>query len=206
MLAAGGLIDLFAVGVGVYGYSVKRGYVADPATAPAVADLDTADLLSAAAGVFQTLAVIAIAAVFIVWFHRVRCNGEILGPDAFTYRPGWAIGAWFVPIGNLVLPYLISKQTLQASVQLGPDGSFRRYSTAPVTAWWLVWVSAELVGRVSGRLFFNGDTHEEMQDAYALGVGTDLLRVVAAVLAVAVVRRITALQNTKAAEGPYAVV
>jgi Domain of unknown function (DUF4328) len=44
--------------------------------------------------------------MFVVWFHRARINADGHGwPQRES--PGWAIGAWFVPVANLWLPFRI---------------------------------------------------------------------------------------------------
>ncbi|WP_412079113.1 DUF4328 domain-containing protein [Streptomyces xanthophaeus] len=205
MLSVSAVIDLFSAGASVFGFSLMKDVIAAP---DSVSDdsLDQADLLNGIAGILQVLALLAIATVFIVWFYRVRCNAEIFRRDVFTQSRGWAIGGWFIPFANLVLPFRTAKQIWAASTQLGPDGSSRQISTAPLTAWWLVWVLSQVVGRVFGKVYMDAETPEELRDAFALGIVSDLLTVVAAVLALLFVRKLTAMQNTQAAQGPYAAV
>ncbi|MCX4694949.1 DUF4328 domain-containing protein [Streptomyces sp. NBC_01408] len=205
LLSVSAVIDLFSAGASAFGFSLMKDVIAAP---DSVSDdsLDQADLLNGLAGILQVLALLSIAAVFIVWFYRVRCNAEIFRRDGFSQSRGWAIGGWFIPFANLVMPYRTAKQIWAASTQLGPDGASRQVSTAPLTAWWLVWVLSQVVSQVFGRVYMNAETPEELRDAFALGIVSDLLTVVAAVLAVLFVRKLTAMQNTYAAQGPYAAV
>ncbi|MFE6833879.1 DUF4328 domain-containing protein [Streptomyces sp. NPDC057705] len=196
-VAAG--VNLLSAGVNVFTLSVTAG----PA---AVADgaVDLATVLTGLAGIVQLLSLLGTAAVFLVWFYRVRVNGEIFRAEVFTQKRGWAIGGWFIPLGHMFLPFWTARETWRASTQLGPDGSPVRVSTAPLTAWWVVWVVAALSGRLASALYDRAETPEELGAASAFGLGSDLLMVAAAVLAVRFVRRLTAMQHTMAVQGPYA--
>ncbi|MGW0748572.1 DUF4328 domain-containing protein [Streptomyces sp. NPDC002587] len=202
-LAAG--VNLFSAGANLFAWSLMKDVIAHPGQVPEDT-LDVSDALTGLAGGFQLLTMLGTATVFIIWFHRVRSNGEIFRPDAFTLGRGWAIGGWFVPIGNLFLPFRVARQTWVASTQLGPDGSHRHVSSAPLTAWWVVWVIAAFTDRVFAQMYKRAETPEAVRDASVVGVTSDLLIVAAAVLAILFVRKLTALQNTKAAQGPNAAV
>ncbi|MGW8778153.1 DUF4328 domain-containing protein [Streptomyces sp. NPDC055796] len=205
LLGVAAAVNLFSAAVSGYVFSLMKRLAADPAD---VGDdtLDRSDVLTAVAGSLQFLILLATAVVFIIWFHRVRVNGEIMRPDAFSQTRGWAIGGWFIPLGNLFLPYRTAKEIWTASTQLAPDGSFRAVSAAPVNAWWAVWVVSAVSDRVFSTMYGRAETPEALRDASAVGMVTDLVTVAAAVLAIVFVRKLTAMQTTKAQQGPYAAV
>lgn len=202
LLGAAAAVHLFSAGAGAYEQSWLRGFAGD--THFDDLELGLSPALTVLAGVLQLLTMLPTAVVFIVWFHRVRSNGGIFRPDAFTLSRGWAIGAWFVPAANLVLPCRIALQTWRASTQRGPDGSDRPASVAPLMSWWVLWVLTAIVGRVFSKIYTAADTVDELLAAGLLGIAADLGTVIAGVLAVLFVRRLTAMQNTMAAQGPYA--
>ncbi|WP_234435692.1 DUF4328 domain-containing protein [Streptomyces sp. NRRL F-2747] len=205
LLGVAAAVNLFSAAISGYVFSLMKRLTADPA---GVGDdaLDRSDTLTAIAGSLQFLILLATAVVFIIWFHRVRVNGEIMRPDAFSQTRGWAIGGWFIPLGNLFLPYRTAKEIWTASTQFAPDGSFREVSATPVNAWWAVWVLSALSDRVFSTVYRRAQTPEALRDASAMGMVTDLLTVAAAVLAIVFVRKLTAMQTTKAEQGPYAAV
>ncbi|MEV7545630.1 DUF4328 domain-containing protein [Streptomyces sp. NPDC089915] len=190
-------VNLLSAGVGVYTWSLTRVLTGDPV---AVRDdaLRRSGLLSSMTGSFQMLSLLATGVVFIIWFHRVRTNGQVLLPGGFSQSRGWAIGGWFVPFGNLYLPYRIAKETWRAAGRPDQEGSGRRASTAPVTAWWLVWVGSTLCDAVVEQLYKRVETPEALGIAAGSGAFADLITAAAAVLAVLFVRRLTALQHTRA--------
>ncbi|MFI1169612.1 DUF4328 domain-containing protein [Streptomyces sp. NPDC020801] len=183
-------VDIFAVwaGVGLYGHlgSALTGH-----TDQVVPDAHVLD----AAGEAQIGAVLVTGIVFIVWFYRVRVNAGYFAQDVCTMARGWAIGAWFVPVGNLWLPYRVASEIWQASAQSAPDGSWRTVSKAPVTAWWTLTITSAVIGRAGSSLTDSATTLADLRHAVALAALGDLLNAVAAVLAIVFVRRLTRMQQ-----------
>ncbi|MFD9302910.1 DUF4328 domain-containing protein [Streptomyces sp. NPDC060048] len=202
LLAISALYALIVTGTGLYVGSVLRdGTYPD---AGGTDSLTPPDALMGLVAVVSLPLLLASAAAFIPWFHRVHGNAEIFNPGAVTRSSGWAIGAWFIPLGNFFLPYAMAKEIWAASLQLGPDGSFRRVSTAPLTSWWLLWVASLIADRVYGSLYGDATDAQELASSADASVVYGLLSLAAAVLAIVFVRKLTALQTVKAAQGPYA--
>ncbi|MFJ8011250.1 DUF4328 domain-containing protein [Streptomyces sp. NPDC096339] len=202
LLGAAAVAHLFSAGAGAYERSWLQGFAGN--THFDDLEFGVSPALTILAGLLQLLTVLPTVVVFIIWFHRVRSNGGIFRPDAFTLGSGWAIGAWFVPVANLFLPCRIALQTWRASTQRGPDGSDRTEPATLPASWWVVWVLAAIAGRVFSRIYMEADTVDELLAAGLLGVAADLVTVIAGVLAILFVRRLTAMQHTMATEGPYA--
>jgi hypothetical protein len=70
----------------------------------AIEQLEDADDGVAAAAVVYGLGLLGTAAVFITWQHRHAVNAHSLAGSAAALGPGWAIGGWFVPCANWLLP------------------------------------------------------------------------------------------------------
>jgi hypothetical protein len=70
----------------------------------ALEELEDADDGVAAAAVLYGLGLLGTAAVFITWQHRHAVNADSLAGGAAALGPGWAIGGWFVPCANWLLP------------------------------------------------------------------------------------------------------
>ncbi|MFZ3468552.1 DUF4328 domain-containing protein [Streptomyces sp. 4.24] len=202
LLAVSGLYALLLTGTGLYVASVLRdGTYPD---AGAEDSLTLPDGLMAVVAAVSLPLLLATAVLFIIWFHRVHGNAEILGPDRVTRSSGWAIGGWFIPVGNLFIPYRMAKGIWGASLQLGPDGGYRHVSTAPVTSWWLLWVATLISDRVYSRLYTNANDPDGLAAAADAAAVNGVLSLAAAVLAILFVHKLTALQTRKATEGPYA--
>ncbi|GAA4797225.1 hypothetical protein GCM10023329_57790 [Streptomyces sanyensis] len=168
------------------------GFVAFPE-----ADAEFADALMAATSFASIVFVLATIVVFIIWFHRVRCNAGVFATDWFTNGTGMAVGSWFIPIGNLWIPRRVAVETWTASRadHLAPS---RHEPTTLVNAWWTAWLITICLGRVASRLYDRAETADEIVSAADLLVAAGVTNIVAAVLAILFVRRLTHMQHTKA--------
>ncbi|MFF3816039.1 DUF4328 domain-containing protein [Streptomyces bluensis] len=191
--------DLFAIWADLVSYDV----VGDIADGDASADVqnraDSADSLFTAAGSVQTAALLATAVVFLVWFHRVRVNGEVFHPFGHRKKRGWAVGGWFVPIVNLWFPRRIALDIWNAS---SPWNAHR--SHALVNAWWAAWVISQIAGRLASTAYSRAETAPEIERAVGQVLFADAVDAVAAVLAILFVLTLTRMQDTKARSGPGA--
>jgi len=63
-----------------------------------------------------TVALVAITAVvWLIWQFRAHTNLRALGAAQLKYTPGWAVAWWFIPIANIVMPYLTMRELYKAS-------------------------------------------------------------------------------------------
>lgn len=201
LLAAVALSDLFAVYAGVRVYTLIEG---DQAFAFASQqELDSADALYRTAGQLQSVTFLACAIVFVLWFHRMRRNAGLLGPDRFRNGPGWAIGSWFIPVANLWFPYRVAIDMWGASTLLPSDGESHKVSFWPVNLWWGLFVATTLYSRYAGRRYLDAEGVGEIRDAVLQLMAADILDIAAAAAAVYFAVRLTAMQRLKATDGPY---
>jgi ABC-type thiamin/hydroxymethylpyrimidine transport system permease subunit len=159
-----------------------------------------ADFAMAGTSVLYLVAMVATAAVFIIWFHRVRQNADVFAPDTQRRTAGWAIGAWFIPIGNLWIPRGIAADILRAGQSDPYAGAVRHIGL--LNAWWGMWVWAAVFDRYASKSYSKAQDVDAIHDAAGLvmaGAGFDMA---AAVLAILFVRKVTAAQHTKALAGP----
>lgn len=64
-----------------------------------------------------------------------------------------------------------------------------------IDAWWAAWLVASLVSNLAGRILFNADDLDTMAAAARFDVVSIVLLLVAAVLAIGVIRKITDAQE-----------
>jgi hypothetical protein len=67
--------------------------------------------------------------IVILWLVRARTNSDALYGARHRLAAGWAIGGWFIPIGNLFLPLVVVLDVVKAS---NPTGQ----SLPQVWMWW----------------------------------------------------------------------
>jgi hypothetical protein len=132
--------------------------------------------------VFVYLMTVTIA-LFLVWLARSRRNAQELSPGASLPSPGWTVGAWFIPLVNLVAP----RGIVLAVGRAGSVSWEERRDTTLVNLWWAAWVTHALVLVV---------TNQVAPGSPALLVVAEALMIAAAALLGLVIQRITALQNS----------
>lgn len=190
--ATSAILTLAAHGLGEY-------------TAPARLDrFGGADVALSIIGLLQSVLSIATAVIFIIWFYRAYENLRAVSGAGPKRSSGWTIGAWFVPILDLVLPKLMLDDVWRSSE---PDPA-RHPSEARVPAfhhlWWWIWVAAFLLSMAVGvesaissyESALSGPVGTTVSGAVA--VGASALYAVAAVLGALVVRRTTERQDERA--------
>ncbi|MFB7587932.1 DUF4328 domain-containing protein [Streptomyces sp. NPDC056169] len=162
-----------------------------------VSGRDLAMATMAGVGLLQILLFLATATVFIIWFHRLRANAEVWAGDLLGRTPGWAIGGWFVPLANLWIPRGVAADIWRAS-RAEPSAADRPGELLLLNGWWTAFVADWIVARVAGRVYGWAETFEEYASAANWLLASDALDIVAAVLAILFVRRLTSMQHAKA--------
>src|SRR5215472_6715989 len=113
-----------------------------------------------------------------LWARVAYRNLASLGTARLGWSPGWAAAAWFIPIANLALPYLVLRDAWP-----GRESSLLR-------CWWVTWLASLALGIASNVLHVTlGDIPQIVGDATGL-VG-DLALLPAGALAAVVILTIT---------------
>ena len=141
------------------------------------------------------------AIFFIAWLHRAYKNLRPLGIELLRYGPGWAIGAWFVPILNLFRPKQIVNDVWRGSDPKLADRVGWIDGPVPFVfaVWWAAYLADSLVGTVAGRILLDADTTEDYELSSAVYIAADSLTALAGILAIVVVDMTTARQAARVA-------
>jgi Domain of unknown function (DUF4328) len=140
-----------------------------------------------------------------MWQHRSHANLRALGTADVKFTPGWAVGWWFIPFANVVQPFRAMNELWKASdPEAGAVDWKGKPSTALLAIWWAAWllrvyVFPSLAFNAAGAFSTAGE-HPSVadlivRDRYILG--GDAATILAAVLAIMLVRRITARLEAK---------
>jgi len=170
------------------------------------------ELLYVGVALLQLFVFIATMAAFLLWLHRAYRNLPALGAVKLDTTPGWAVGYFFIPFVNLFKPFQVVKEIWRESTpgmetQTSFGGGYSRTGTpALVGWWWAFWIIANVALRVSDRAVTTAGTIEGMLLASWVTIASDALFIVAAALAILVVKRIDEMQEAKfrqmGAQGP----
>ncbi|MFF7458656.1 DUF4328 domain-containing protein [Kitasatospora sp. NPDC008115] len=167
-------------------------------------DLDIVVSVSDAVNALSVPLFLATVVVFVVWFHRIRENAELLVPNGHRHGSGWAVGAWFTPVVGLWFPWQLTVDCWRASAPLDAEGRRRTPSEKVVAVWWATWIGSLVVGRIASSMTRQVDPPLDglggLRDAIRVEAAGSALRLVAAVAAIMVVNRLTAMQQERRAD------
>jgi hypothetical protein len=133
---------------------------------------------------------LATVIVFLCWFYRVHANLPALGARDLTYTSGWAVGFWFVPILNLYRPVQIAQEIWRNS----DPGRVSGNSTL-IGFWWALWIIDNLINQAAFRMGLDARTPEALKAATAVNMVAEVMDIVGALLALAVVTAMDARQT-----------
>jgi Domain of unknown function (DUF4328) len=149
-------------------------------------------LLAVLLAIIQVVVYIATIVVFLMWLYRAHENLAAFGvpKHQMEYSSGWTVGSFFIPIVSLFIPYRAIKEVWRKSIpdylakskfaELDPPGFF--------PLWWGFWIISNIIDQIYFRLSWRDDVPA---DASAiLGTISGVLGIIAAVLAIKVVREI----------------
>jgi Domain of unknown function (DUF4328) len=139
----------------------------------------------------RVVAMLGTAVAVMFWLYIAAENVQTWG-IRLKWGPGWAIGGWFLPVANLVIPVLVVHELAKESASaVSPPWARQRAGTGLIVVWWVTFLLGTAFIRASAQKRFPPDEAD-----YALGYvlpGT-VCFVAAAVLGMLVVRHITVLQ------------
>jgi Domain of unknown function (DUF4328) len=137
------------------------------------------------AAVIALVGLVAGAACFIPWFHRAYKNLRTWHVTRFN--SGWAIGGWFVPIANLVLPYLIAKELASLS---GPK---QATPSKALPLWWAMVIISVIGNRYM--VTYDPKTVDEFITFDTISPIVDSIWIMSGICLIVVVRKVTKAQQ-----------
>jgi hypothetical protein len=148
--------------------------------------------------ILELLIYVATVVFFLVWLYRAHDNLRAFNPwSRPEYSPGWAVGSFFIPFVNLLVPYRAVREVWQKS---GPPDEALMSTPAPPAVfpiWWTFWLLASFAGNISMRLSFNERVPEST--ATMISMVASVLSIVAAAFAYLVVDAIDERQEATTA-------
>ena len=81
-----------------------------------------------------------------LWVYRAHANLHEGAVAGLNYSPGWAVGSFFVPVVNLLVPMKAMRELHNRS--MGEPEDFAASSVGNVTSWWACHLAAVLLAVV----------------------------------------------------------
>lgn len=167
--------------------------------------LDRADGWVSGTGAVDGLVFVAAVVVWCIWQHHAQQNAIVLSGGGLRFTPGWAVGWWFIPIANLWKPF----QTVRELWKASHGGGWQTVATWSLLGWWwATWIAGLLNVQLGsntqvGILFGSSTSLEQLSVSAAISEDRWralwlAFRLVAAALAIVIVRSVERLQRAAA--------
>jgi hypothetical protein len=157
--------------------------------------------LSALLALLNSLVFIGTVAVVGRWIYLATANAHAISNE-MTVTPGWAVGSYFIPILNLFKPFQGMKETWLAS----HHGSNWHAEPTPglLIVWWTLWLATNILANIVFRLSFENEDGSLDGAIATLDVVTTLLNVPLCLVLVAMMHRISRVQDHARHERTFA--
>lgn len=186
--AAGGLVSALSAW---WTWTLLAGMAAgDPISNIAV---EQDDARVAAIALVMLLLYIVGGVIVLLWISRANRNAHAIGTLEMETTPGWAVGWYFVPFANLVMPFRSMREIGEASASALPGAA--PPSGALLGCWWACWLAGNIAGFVSVRIAWEAEGLEALRVSAGFDIAASLLTVPACLLLAAIITRIKRLQN-----------
>jgi hypothetical protein len=185
--------DAIAIGSGLLELQLLQDFQAGSYAGSRIAAAAEAnDLRQRIVGVGQIVILLITVIAFARWIYVVNANKWSLGASGMRFTPGWAIGAFFVPIVNLFQPYQAMKEVWLVSSNPLQWQQQRRSAILPW--WWFFWLIGGVFGQASFRISMSAKTLPELISANVITEVANCISIALACLALALVGKITRMQ------------
>jgi hypothetical protein len=189
LLAAIVAVDLLGVWVDLRGVMLMADAEAGTLTEATAVAFDD---LHGAVGILQVVLLIASGVAVLAWLSRVVDNVPPLTGHTPQRGPRAAIGWWFVPVANLVVPYMIVSDTAR---RLRHSGD-RTGLVLPL--WWTLWIASNVLSYLVARV--PTDTIDQLRAVFGVFALGDLTDAVAGILLIVIVRRVETWSAVRASD------
>jgi Domain of unknown function (DUF4328) len=155
--------------------------------------------------IVQLVAFTVAAVAFLIWLHRAYKNLKPLGAEP-RYSPAWVVGAFLVPLVNLVLPFQIFQEMWRAS---DPDAiavsgakslniiTEDSSKSLLVVVWWGFWLLTIINLVIAYRWHMSWQILNEEIIASWLIITLSLLLIIDSIVTIVLVKKITDRQDEK---------
>ncbi len=89
------------------------------------------------------LLTLALTVLYLMWLYRACANLAATNSVPLRFSPGWTVGSHFVPLVNLVIPFLAMRQLYNRSMGEGPD--LADSGVSDVASWWACVIGGNLI-------------------------------------------------------------
>lgn len=158
-----------------------------------------AEIVQGVVALVSTLLSLTLIIMIGRWIYRAAWNLRHLGAKRLEYTPGWAVGWYFVPFANLVMPLRAMREIWLASHE---PTRWRDASVGTLTIWWTLWLATNIGGNINIRLALGADTLEQMITSEKVGIALCVFSIPLSLVFMGIVRRVSDAQDRSATMVP----
>ncbi|KRA80784.1 hypothetical protein ASD76_16765 [Altererythrobacter sp. Root672] len=152
----------------------------------------------------QLVAFAVTAALFLRWTYIATANAHAFRAEGLRFGPWLAVGSYFIPIANLIMPLQSMRDTWKATVE-PRDWEIVRVP-AVLGLWWAFWLASNIAGIAAFRLA-DTERYPEMGElTETLTILSDCLTLGSSLLLSAIVRKLSGLQQGRVNSDPGTVI
>jgi uncharacterized protein DUF4328 len=163
-----------------------------------IAQAENSEAPAFALWTFTVLMLFPTFIAWLLWQYRAHSNLKALGASNLSYSPGWAVGWWFIPLANIVVPYLAVRELWKAS---DPEGGAIDWKTrggaAVVGFWWAGRLVTQVLFQIGMALTTDSFGLTTTRAASAYFLAGDVALVAWAIAAFLLVRGVDTRQEAK---------
>ena len=151
-------------------------------------------------GAVWDLAVLVWIATFIlliIWWNQAYKAARRFPGQFVSWSSGWAVGGWFIPLANLVIPRLVMNEIERLSAQPQPHetpGDERAWRSRPLMGlgmtFWFAMIGALIMAWIAGAVYRPGFDTDGLRLSYFLSIAAAMSWVVAGITGALFVRRL----------------
>lgn len=134
------------------------------------------------------------------WFYRAYSNIGASSRLRLNHTPRFYVASFFIPFVNLYTPYKITLELWDKALQNFKSLENVRnlpkktlHDPPPIGLWWACWLATNFLGRISA--LTSSETISSIINGMLLGIAGDVAGVSAALLLIAVIKRVTEIQD-----------
>ncbi|HEY5710666.1 MAG TPA: DUF4328 domain-containing protein [Allosphingosinicella sp.] len=120
-----------------------------------------------------------------MWIYRTNANAHSFGVE-MSITPGWAVGWFFVPLANLVMPFQAMKEVWDESHRLA--GRHEEMESSLIGWWWGLWIASNIAANLP--FYPGGDTPAAVDLSHSLQLISAGVSVAASVALILLMRRL----------------
>lgn len=97
-------------------------------------------LIQALISIINFPLIILLILFFLQWFQRSYYNLQQIPGVKTLFKPKWAVISWFIPIFNLVTPYLIMREIVVKNIAISEHELKTGRYKFQIFAWWILYI------------------------------------------------------------------